>query len=76
LRGEKDKKPKRRFEAIKNKQEINHLKTITKVYSANLTTTNHYTLDKNVIDLVLQKEAAEEAPKAAAQGKKEAAELK
>jgi len=77
----KDEGRKKRFETIKSQQKmkqqkINHLKTITKVSSANLAATNHYTLDENVRDLVLQKEAAEEAAKAAAQAKKDATESK
>ncbi len=51
--------------------------TITEVSSVNLTITYHYSLDENVHDLVLEnKEVTDEAAKATAQAKKDAAELK
>jgi hypothetical protein len=57
----KDEGRKKRFEAIKSEQKtkqqkINHLKAITKVSTASLAANNHYTLDENVLDWVLQKE--------------------
>jgi len=64
----KDEGRKKRFEAIKSEQKtkqqkINHLKAITKVLSTSLAANNHYTLDENVLELVLQKEATEQAAK-------------
>jgi hypothetical protein len=77
----KDEGRKKRFEAIKSEQKtkmqkIEHLKTLTKVSSASLAAHNHYTLDENVMELVLQKEAAEQAAKAAAQQRKQSTEAK
>jgi len=77
----KDEGRKKRFEAIKSEQKtkqqkINHLKAITKVSSASLAANNHYTLDENVLDLVLQKEATEQAAKAATEQRKQSAEFK
>ncbi len=77
----KEEDRKKRVETIKSEQmtkqqKINHLKTITKVSSTSLAANNHYTLDENVRDLVLEKEAAEQAAKAAIQQKKNLAEVK
>jgi len=77
----KDEGRKKRFETIKSEQKtkqqkISHLKTITKISSASLAANNHYTLDENVRDLVLEKEAAELAAKAVIQQKKNSAEVK
>ena len=77
----KDEGRKKRFETIKSEQKmkqqkISHLKTITKISSASLAANNHYTLDENVHDLVLEKEAAELAAKAVIQQKKNSAEVK
>jgi hypothetical protein len=77
----KDEGRKKRFEAIKSEQKTkqqknNHLKAITKVLSASLAANNHYTLDENVLDLVLQKEATEQAAKAATEQRKQSAEFK
>jgi len=77
----KDEGRKRSFEEIKNEQKTkqqktNHLKTLTKVSSTILAAHKHYTLDGNVLELVLQKEATEQAAKAAAQQWKQSAEAK
>jgi hypothetical protein len=39
-------------------KKIDHLKTLTKVSSATLAANNLYTLDENILEIVLQKEAA------------------
>jgi hypothetical protein len=72
---------KRKFEALKreqqtNEQKISHLKSLTKVSSAVLAANNHYSLDENVLDIVLQKEAADDAARKAIKERKKAAELK
>ncbi len=77
----KDERRKRKLEIIKSKQQtkqqkIEHLKSLTKVSSAALAANNHYTLDENIQQIVLDKEAADEAAKAATQARKDAAEMK
>jgi hypothetical protein len=72
---------KRKFEALKREQQtkeqkISHLKSLTKVSSAVLAANNHYSLDENVLDIVLQKEAADDAARKAIEERKKAAELK
>ncbi len=53
-----------------------HLKSITKVLSASLAMHNHFSLDENVLDIVLQKEASDNATRKAFEERKKAAELK
>jgi hypothetical protein len=77
----KDEGRKRKFETIKSQQQtkqqkIEHLKSLTKVSSAALAANNHYTLDENILQIILDKEAADEAAKAATQARKDAAEIK
>ncbi len=57
-------------------QKIESLKKITKVSSAQLAAHNHYTLDENVRDMVLERNAAIEAVQVAVEQRKHAAELK
>ncbi len=52
------------------------LKVTYQVSSAALAANNHYTLDENVLQFILDKEAADEAAKAATQARKVAAEIK
>jgi hypothetical protein len=66
---------KRKFEALKREQQtkeqkISHLKSLTKVSYAVLAANNHYSLDENVMDIVLQKEAADDAARKAIGEKK------
>jgi hypothetical protein len=57
-------------------QKVESLKKLTKVSSAQLVASNHYTLDENVHDLIYEKNAAAEAIQIAANQQKEAAEAK
>jgi hypothetical protein len=54
-------------------QKIDHLKKLTKLSSATLAANNHYTLDKAVLDMVLEKHNADEAARIAVQQRKDAA---
>jgi len=72
---------KKRNEEIKSEQKtkqqkVESLKKLTKVSSAQLAASNHYTLDENVRDLIYEKNAAAEAIQIAANQRKEAAETK
>ncbi len=67
---------KQKFKTIKSQQQtkqqkIEHLKSHTKVSSAALTANNHYTLDENILQIILDKNAADEAAKAATQARKD-----
>jgi hypothetical protein len=72
---------KRKFEEIKNEQKskeqkIEYLKKLTKVSSATLAANNHYTLDDNVLQLVMEKQQAEEDAQKAVEMRKRVAEAK
>lgn len=72
---------KRKFETLKLEQDtkekkIEHIKTLTKVSSATLAANNHYTLDENILEIVIQKEAADIAARKATEERKRAAETK
>ncbi len=81
MKRKKGEERKRKFETLKleqqmKEQKINHLKSLTKVLSAVLAANNHYSLDENVLDIVLQKEAADDAARKAIKERKKSAELK
>ena len=72
---------KKKFEDIKKEQKtrdqkIENLKKITKVSSSQLAARNHYVLDENVLELVAEKNAAQEAAQIAAEERKKALEDK
>jgi hypothetical protein len=72
---------KRKFEEIKNEQKskeqkIEYLKKLSKVSSATLAANNHYTLDDNVLQLVMEKQQAEEDAQKAVEMRKRVAEAK
>jgi hypothetical protein len=77
----REKRRNRKSEALKleqqtKEQNISHLKSLTKVSSAVLSANYHYSLDENVLDIVLQKEADDDATRKAIKERKKAAELK
>jgi hypothetical protein len=73
-----EKKETKRSRASKKtkRQKATSLKKLTKVSSAQLAANNHYTLDKNVRDLVYEKNMAAEAIQIAANQQKEAVETR
>ena len=72
---------KKKFEDIKKEQKtrdqkIENLKKISKVSSSQLVARNHYVLDENVLELVAEKNAAQEAAQIASEERKKALEDK
>jgi len=72
---------KKKFDEIKKEQataqgKIENLKKLTKVSSAQSATQNHYVLDKNIRNLVFERNAAQEAVQMAIQQRKKAQEEK
>jgi hypothetical protein len=72
---------KRKFRSLKLEQDtkekkIKHIKILTKASSATLGANNHYTLDENILDIVIQKEAAHIAARKATEERKRVAETK